>query len=57
MLQKQQQLYGNEDFTYTLIDKWLTNQFMWKYSIYATAVATALGFIGYGWWLIYKKAK
>ena len=57
MLQKQQKLYGNEDFTYTLIDKWLTNQFMWKYSIYTTAVATALGFIGYGWWKIYKAAK
>tara|TARA_R110000744_G_scaffold156744_2_gene272446 strand:- start:770 stop:1504 length:735 start_codon:yes stop_codon:yes gene_type:complete len=57
MLQKQQQIYGNEDFTYTLIDKWLTNQYIWKRSIYTAGIVSALGFIGYGWWLIYKQAK
>ena len=57
MLQKQQRLYGTEDFTYTLIDKWLENQFFIKRAIYGAGVLTALGFFGYGWWLMYKQAK
>jgi len=57
MLQKQQQMYGNEDFTYTLVDKWLTNQHRWKYAIYTTGILAAVGFIGYGSYLVYKKLK
>lgn len=55
MLKKQQQMYGNEYFTYTLIDKWLERQFLIKRGIYGVGLLTGLAFIGYGSYLIYKK--
>tara|TARA_R110000751_G_scaffold258936_4_gene358298 strand:+ start:3018 stop:3755 length:738 start_codon:yes stop_codon:yes gene_type:complete len=45
---KQRDLYGKDTFTYTLIDKWLEQQFYRKRFIFGAAVVTGLFMVGVG---------
>ena len=56
LVEKQQGIYGNKYFTYTLFDKWLQNKFYVKRATYSFLILAGLAFVGYGLYLM-KKTK
>ena len=54
LAKKQESLYGNA-FTYTLIDKWLQNQFNIKRSLFLGSVILGVSVLGYGLYLSIKE--
>jgi len=56
LVEKQEGIYGNKYFTYTLFDKWLQNKFYVKRATYGFLIFVGLAFLGYGLYLM-KKTK
>ena len=54
LVEKNKSMYGNEFFTYTLIDKWLQKQYAIKRIIYIGGILVSLFLIGYGYYLMKK---
>jgi hypothetical protein len=55
LVKKQESLYRNKYFTYTLFDKWTQNKFYIKRTIYFGAIGLGLSLLGYGIYLKTKK--
>ena len=57
LIKKQQSIYGNKYFTYTLFDKWTKNKLYIKRTIFLTGVIAGISLVGYGLYLNSKKNK
>lgn len=51
LCKRQDSIYGNKYFTYTLFDKWTQNKLYIKRTIFLTGLVAGFGLIGYGLYL------